>query len=291
MFVTATVFLINRFRDNTELENRSFSQVTEAPSETLAVNSYTGFYTEELQTLLEQHFETDFSNPGVLFTALKDPAIYDRLIRINYLRNLTMDLGLNLEQVEKYGLVPLRNGSFEINNQLHPGWLTLDAMFSNLLSVDYVENYLTPILLQRGTDQENLDTLNSYLINSDLQLSLSRTTLNVLDDEIHKIESFRIENENREIYTLLSNHINELANHASSLILKEWAIGLVKQLDLPSQEILFQTLSEDLGISKLNPSPFKNPVDGLIREVSSGQLRNEYRNLINGRSQTKERLK
>jgi len=122
MFVTATVFLINRFRDNTELENRSFSQVTEAPSETLAVNSYTGFYTEELQTLLEQHFETDFSNPGVLFTALKDPAIYDRLIRINYLRNLTMDLGLNLEQVEKYGLVPLRNGSFEINNQLHPGW-------------------------------------------------------------------------------------------------------------------------------------------------------------------------
>jgi len=164
-------------------------------------------------------------------------------------------------------------------------------MFSNLLSVDYVENYLTPILLQRGTDQENLDTLNSYLINSDLQLSLSRTTLNVLDEEIQKIESFRIENEDREIYTLLSNHINQVANHANSLILKDWAMGLVEHLDLPSQEILFQTLSEDLGISKLNPSPFKNSVDGLIGEVSSGQLRNEYRNLINGQSQTKERLK
>ena len=70
MFATANVFLINRFRDNNELENRSLSQVAEAPSETIAetsaANSYTGFYTEELQTLLAQHFETDFSNPSVL---------------------------------------------------------------------------------------------------------------------------------------------------------------------------------------------------------------------------------
>lgn len=289
--ITASLFLIDRSRFDSDNKNLTSSKESPTQNESLKEAGYPLSYTEELQVLLAQHFETDYSEPTTHLAMLKDSENYDRLIRVNYLRGLTMDLGINLEQLEPYGLVRLQNGTYEIDHLLNPGWLTLDLLLSALFSNDYIENILTPALLQDDFDLENLAAVKIYLDNTNPQLEVAQSALSILENEIGKLDSVSLGQENRPFYTLLSVRINEIANYASSQILKNWALELMEQIDLPSQALLISHLSENLSTTKLFPSPIDVSVDGLIEEISSGRLRNEYRNLIEGLSQTKESLK
>ena len=248
-------------------------------------------YLDELTTLLAKHFADDYSDPITHLAMLMDSDKYDNLIRINYLRNLVIDLGISIESLDGYGLVKLDIGTYEIDNQKHPGWLTLDSLFSALYSINYSNNSLTPILLRNGFGEENLTAFKTYLDNSNLQLELAMATLKILDEELAKIESIQFDQTNREIYTLFTIRINELANKVTGVLLKNWAIKLMEQLDNQGQLILFNYVFENSGTSGIISSSITESVDGLIDEISSGKLRNEYRDFINGLPQTTESLR
>lgn len=291
MLVIIGFFYVIRSNIEPEANQQMGFQGTVVSAPMITMNDVRPSYVDELTILLEKHFEIDYSNPITHLATLMDPDEYDNLIRINYLRNLVIDLGISLENLDSYGLAKQDIGTYEIDHQKHPGWLTLDSVFSSLHSIDYAENNVTPILLRNGFGQENLTALKTYLDNSDLRLELGMAALKILDEEIAKVESIQLDQTNRELYTLLTIRINELTNQATSILLKNWAISLMEQLDNQGQLILFTYFSENSGTTGIISSSITESVDGLIDEISSGKLRNEYRDFINGLPQTTESLR
>jgi hypothetical protein len=248
-------------------------------------------YVEELQARLVQHFESDYSDPTAHLAMLKNPETYDDLIRINYLLGLTMDLGVLLDSFEPYGLVSIQRGAYEIDHLSNPGWLTLDMLLSALFSPVYVENILAPVLMQDGFNLDELESLISYLNNTNPQLEIAQAALSILETSIIKLETTPFEQESKVFYSLLSVHINELAYYTSGHILKDWALGLMEQIDPTSQALLVSHLVKNLPTTKLFASSMDASVDTLVNEITEGQMRNEYRKLISELTQNTESLK
>jgi hypothetical protein len=234
----------------------------------------------ELASRLAALFPSDIQSrtlatvPPLDLDQIKDAQRNYELLELEYWIGVAIELGISLEPLSPYGLEALDNGSYRIDLQKYPEWVTNHISLLKFRDKESLPVLLRGFLLPLGFKQDDVNALETYLDSRDPYLDTARGVVAVMDAEYARVKSLQLDPQtNMDVYRLSYFRMNYLANRVRQRIWVDWGLGLLNSLSPEGQEIVVRFGREGAGDKVLIPSMPEDIVQIHIQELEDHKYR------------------
>jgi len=231
---------------------------------------------QALRARFEAHFEIfrrkqQDADPAAF---IRDRRAHQQWSDLFFAVKLALDERLPLEDLADFGLDAQADGSYVVDLRKFPQWEPLDARLNRLNHPDVFESYVDA-LRARGFRDSDLAKLRAYLATHDPRLRVQAEGRELVDTFAKRLKARTAgRTPNRE--DMLAYRYQKERLKADTA--RQWAVGLLDQLDPQRQRILVSFLDE--FDSSLRLGPPTAPLDQTLEQEAQPIVSGEYLRLL-----------
>jgi hypothetical protein len=212
--------------------------------------------------------------PPLVLAQIKDPQRNYEFLEVEYWIGVATEPGISLEPLSRYGLEALDDGSYKIDLQKYPEWITNHISLLKFRDKKSLPLLFRGFLLPLGFKQDDENALETYLDSQDPSLDTAIGVVAVMDAEYGRVKSLQLAPQtDLEAYKSSYFRMKYLANRAREKIWVDWGLGLLNSLSPEGQELVVRFGREGTGDRILTPNQPEDIVQIHIQEMEYHKFR------------------